>query len=92
MADCKSRRSRGGPREKRRPPTPRGSSSYSSRQKVNFRVSGIDGDPQASGREGDEEDAEAAEIVDAFLAAEEEVVDPLTDYSDDEMSSGEADE
>ena len=63
MADCPHRRSQ------RRPPTPRASSSrYSSRDQknVNFRVSGIAGEPPASGREGDV-DHEVEQIVDLYL-------------------------
>ena len=63
VADCPHRRSH------RRPPTPRGSSSrYFSRDQknVNFKVSGIAGNPPTSGREGDV-DHEAEVVVDAYL-------------------------
>ena len=80
-AECSKRRSSS------RPPTPRPSSSYSSRQKVNFkRVSGVTSDPQASGWEGDEvdEDEEASFIVDKYLAAESQEIDPYFEENEDE--------
>ena len=79
--ECSKRRSSS------RPPTPRPSSSFSSRQKVNFkRVSGVSRDPQASGREGDEvdEEEEAAFIVDEYLAAESQEIDPYFEEDGDE--------
>ena len=61
VADCPHKKTR-------RPPTPRGASSrvYRDQKNVNFRVSGIAGDPPASGREGDE-DQEAERIIDSYL-------------------------
>ena len=84
VADCPHRRSQ------RRPPTPRGASSryYSRDQKnVNFKVSGIAGDPPTSGREGDV-DHEAEEVVDAYLNSLPEKGDVYEEVYDNPYDEG----
>ena len=73
VAACPNKRKFSG---SNRPPTPRGSSSskdkrqFASKSKVAFKVSQLDTNPPASGREGDEEEeALAIAEVDTYLAA-----------------------
>ena len=72
-----------------RPPTPRGSSSSNSlRQRVNFRVSGIEAEPPSRDREGDEmTDEQIANEVDLYLQEEQRHVDPFLDEEDDDYDS-----
>ena len=71
MADCPKKSGAD------RPPTPRhqsgrspGRSRYGSGQKVNFRVSRLEAEPPALGRDGDVDEEEAEAILDAYMATQ----------------------